>query len=1209
MDARADAVTRPESGACVDLDDDGHQSAACGGDDCDDSNPRRYPGNREVCDTRGLDEDCDPCTVSEVTALRIGGDGDRDEDSFISINCFNVLNAGDGVPVCAGALSPDAGAGDGGVSSAPRLTVSATEVRGTDCADDPIAGGGTRFPGAAEICNNLDDNCVNGTMDESRVTFYRDADGDGFGDRNATGTDVVSACTAPMGYVRLGTDCNDANAMISPGAREVCDVDTSIDENCNDRAEEGCACPAVGASRACCSGRGTETCRDMVGGARWDTCTAPLSAERCNGIDDNCDGNTDEGLTIQCYPDTDDDGYAASGATLRGACPGDDTRLSVGRCPTGFTNRAPATPASTDCADADPTRFPGNAELCDGVDNDCDGSTPDDARDARVGTLCALPGGGVGRCMSGTNVCLGGAISCRANTALPELCNGMDDDCDGVTDEPLCADSQSAPTGYGACVAGSGCAVSVCVDGRGNCDGNAFNGCEVDLRGDRANCGGCGVRCLMGACEQGVCREPPIVELSAGESHTCGRAMSGQVVCWGSNGSGRLGDGTTNASGFPVLVTGVSDAVEIATGVAHTCARRASGQVLCWGSNGNGQLGDGTTTTRLTPTLVPGLTDAVEIAAGGQHTCARRANGQIVCWGVNAVGQLGDGTTTNRTTPVTVSALAGAVELVAGNRHSCARTMSGQVLCWGDNSQGQLADAIATNRTTPVVVAGLTTAVELSAGGAHNCARLMNRTLMCWGDNGDGQIGDGTTSSSRRTPTPVVMLTMVDEVDAGGSQTCARSGAQVYCWGRGNLGQLGNGSSNQRETPVPVSTLSDALELTVGNAHACARRASGWIACWGSNTSGQIGDGTTNNRFVPTTVLQLANATKIVVGVGHSCARRMNGELACWGDTMEGEFDASAMALSVPMRVDGVSDAISAAAGDSFTCALRANGAVLCRGRNDMGQLGDGTTAERRTFVAVSGLTDAVELVAGTAFVCARRASGAVVCWGTNNNGQLGDGTMASRTTPVAVAALTDAVELVAGATHACVRRANGQALCWGNNSDGQLGDGTMAARTRPTAIPMITDFVQLSAGLDHTCGRRSTGAMLCWGNNSSGQLGDGTNVARLAPTLVSGASNIVDIAAGTWFSCAIRAGGAAQCWGNNTAGQLGTGASTPPNTVNAPASLPMLTDAVQLRASSRHACALRATGRLTCWGSNILGRLGDGTTTNSTSPVVVRNL
>ncbi|ATQ66633.1 MULTISPECIES: regulator of chromosome condensation RCC1 [Methylosinus] len=357
----------------------------------------------------------------------------------------------------------------------------------------------------------------------------------------------------------------------------------------------------------------------------------------------------------------------------------------------------------------------------------------------------------------------------------------------------------------------------------------------------------------------------------------------------------------------------------LAGGSYHTCVLGAASDVQCWGDNSYGQLGDGTITDRYSPVAVSGLSSGVlAIVAGAHHTCALTAAGAVACWGPNYFGMLGDGTGVQRLTPVAVQGLSsGVVAIAAGGLHTCALTIAGAVKCWGSNAKGQLGDGTKLDRYVPVAVQGLSSGVvAIAAGAEHSCALTSVGAVKCWGSNEAGAVGDGT------------------------------SGYHLY-----------------RLVPVAVSGLSrDIVAISAGNNHTCALTAARAVKCWGLNTYGELGDGTTTSRNIPVPVSGLSSGVV----------------------------------------------AISTGATSQFNCALKGGGGVLCWGRNHFGELGDLSVTDRSTPVAVAGHTRDVDAIAlGKFHTCISIGSGIVRCWGRNNAGQLGDGTIANRRSPAPVPGFT----------------------------------------------------------------------------------------------------------------------------------------------------------------------------------------------------------
>ena len=309
-------------------------------------------------------------------------------------------------------------------------------------------------------------------------------------------------------------------------------------------------------------------------------------------------------------------------------------------------------------------------------------------------------------------------------------------------------------------------------------------------------------------------------------------------------------------------------------------------------------------------------------------------------------------------------------------------------------------------------------------------------------------------------------------------------------------------------------------------------------------------------------------------------------------------------------------DVIQVTTGHAHSCALLGDGTVKCWGSNSDGQLGDGSTTDRTTPVNVSGLTGVASISAGERYTCAVTTGGGAKCWGDNEFGQLGDASTTDRTTPVDVSGLTSGVaSIAAGGVHTCAvtTAGPGGAKCWGLNITGQLGNGSTTSSTTPVDVSGLTSGVaSIAAGgflfWGHSCAATTGGGAKCWGSNDSGELGDGTTTGRLTPVDVSGlTSGIASITVGTQHSCALTTGGGAKCWGKNVSGQLGEGSTTDRTT---PVNVSGLTSGVaSVEAGTVHTCAVTTGGGAKCWGANNNGKLGDGTTNNRTTPVGVSGL
>lgn len=318
-------------------------------------------------------------------------------------------------------------------------------------------------------------------------------------------------------------------------------------------------------------------------------------------------------------------------------------------------------------------------------------------------------------------------------------------------------------------------------------------------------------------------------------------------------------------------------------------------------------------------------------------------------------------------------------------------------------------------------------------------------------------------------------------------------------------------------------------------------------------------------------------------------------------DTGVDAVDGGADAPPEIGRPDAASPCVvSISAGMWHTCAVLRDG-VHCWGYDSEGELGDGETpvTSRPGVNATPALGGAKAVSAGGMHTCALTRTGGVRCWGQNGSGQLGFPTDASsaQLSPPTNDVLGNVQAIAAGYDHTCALTVPGGVRCWGNNVDGQVGIGSASIMTQPT--PPTSDAIggiqAVATGYGHTCALTTSGGVRCWGLNGNGQLGIGSMATAVlyAPPATDALAGAVAISAGYAHTCAVMAGGGVRCWGYNMYGQLGDGTTNdlvaPPAATSVLAGVPVAT----VGAGYAHTCALTVAGAVYCWGSNASGQLG----------------
>ena len=327
----------------------------------------------------------------------------------------------------------------------------------------------------------------------------------------------------------------------------------------------------------------------------------------------------------------------------------------------------------------------------------------------------------------------------------------------------------------------------------------------------------------------------------------------------------------------------------------------------------------------------------------------------------------------------------------------------------------------------------------ISAGRGRTCAVRVDGGAACWGRYG---LVDRFALAGLQD---VVAITTADNRQFDLHACVLHEDRTISCWGDSDGGKLGQGDTNKHFLPVKVPRIDDAVAVSAGEEHTCALHRDGGVSCWGWNSAGQSGGTANRGVYMPQRVLGLSDVVAISAGGINSCAVHSDGDISCWGSPYS-------TADSVIARFSGRDAFTTVSIGSERTCAVSVASNVYCWP----------DTQRSVAMTRVGYLTDVVDVSVGDASTCALHRDGGVSCWGRNEAGEVGDGTTNPRQRPERVAGVSDAVAVSVSkgsdniTAHVCALRADGSALCWGGNEAGQLGDGTNQSQLMPTPVRPI---------------------------------------------------------------------------------------------------------------------------------------------------------
>lgn len=716
------------------------------------------------------------------------------------------------------------------------------------------------------------------------------------------------------------------------------------------------------------------------------------------------------------------------------------------------------------------------------------------------------------------------------------------------------------------------------------------------------------------------------------------------LLAWGDNSKGALGNNSTTGSSVPVAVAQsgalFGKTILAVAGSSHSLALCSDGTLAAWGDNHSGQLGNGNTADSSVPVTVTqsgvlaGKT-VVAIAAGAGHSLALCSDGTLAAWGGNSSGQLGNNSKTGSSVPVAVyqsGAIAGksVVAISASGNHSLVLCSDGTLAAWGENSAGQLGNGNITQSSIPTVVsqsgvlAGKTP-VAIAAGHDFCIVLCSDSTLAAWGNNSSGQLGDNSTTS-RNVPgvvtgSGILSGKTVVSIAAGFAHSLVRClDGTLAAWGQSNHGQIGNGSTLGSSVPVAVNqsgmmAAKTAVAISAGGYHSFTRCSDGTLFAWGRNSSGQLGNNSTTDSSVPVTVTPggiLAGKTtaSVAAASAHSLAlvakpiaaiSTLSG-LAVGSGSLSPNF--STIITSYTVSVPSTTTSITVTPAVTYPAAtIRVNGTLVASGAASAPiALAIGVNTITVQVTAEDGLTQSSYTIAAT-------------------RGVLNATFTSTDSIPVEAPSYSASGYDVAfslgfvPSTGATLTVVNNTGLGFIIGRFGNLAQGqAVNLNYNGVAYPFVANYYG-GNGNDLVL-QWAMQDLVAWGYNGTGELGNGSTTSSSVPTLVSqggvlAGKTVIAFAAGANHNLALCSDGTLAAWGYNGRGELGDGGITNSSVPVAVVRTGVLSGktVIAVAAGYRHSVVLCSDGTLATWGYNDYGQLGNNSMSGSSVPVaVVRN-